>query len=107
MTSATHTSLRPICLFPCQLLQLGARIDTIDRSKATALHLAVQFGQPAAVNFLAVAGADLEVQDWSGRTALHHACTYARMNNLDNAMAESLVSAGADVHSLDYFRLVA
>lgn len=106
-TACTHTLPSPIYFFPHQLLELGARINAIDRSKATALHLAVQFGQSAAVRLLAAAEADLEAQDWSGRTALHHACTYARMNNLDNTMAESLVSMGADVHSLDFCRLVA
>lgn len=76
-------------------------IDAPARSSATPLHLAVQAGQPDAVRLLVSRSADLEARDWMGKTALHHACDYARMNGFDNTTAFVLIGAGADVHSMD------
>ena len=89
-----------------QLIELGAFVDAPARSRATPLHLAVQNGQPSAARLLVSRSADLEARDWLGRTALHHACDYARMNGLDNNSAFVLIGSGADVHSQDIFWFV-
>ncbi|CAN0186496.1 unnamed protein product [Ectocarpus sp. 12 AP-2014] len=83
------------------LLELGARVDAVDRSKRTALHVAVQNGQADAVRLLVAARANLEARDWFGRTPLHHACNGAHVDGLSNIMAHLLLLAGANVHSLD------
>lgn len=62
----------------------------------------MQAGQLGAVRLLVeCTDVDLEARDWFGKTALHHACDYARMNDLDNTAAFVLIRAGANVHSQD------
>lgn len=80
-----------------QLFQLGARVNARDHTGATALHIAVSHNQPAAVTALLAAGADLEMQNSIGWTALHIATQM-----LDGpTVAERLIQAGANVHSQD------
>lgn len=93
--------LLPLLSLSTKLLQLGARVDATDHSRATALHIAVQFGQLDAVQMLTSAQADLRARDCFGKTPLHYACAYASTNDLDNTIAYTLIAAGADVHSLD------
>lgn len=65
----------------------------------------MEMGQPIAVRMLVAARANLDAQDQMHWTVLHFACMYANDNDLGNTMAEILVSAGANVHSMDMQRL--
>lgn len=96
----------PLASLPRQLIRLGACIDAPALSRATPLHLAVQAGQLHAARLLVSKSANLEARDWFGKTALHHACDYARMNGLDNNAACFLIEAGANVHIWDFCRFV-
>lgn len=75
------------------LVDAGANVDFQEaRSGAAALGFAASIGKLEAVLALLAAGADTEVQDHSGNTALHAACVSDQP-----ACARALLAAGADV----------
>lgn len=74
------------------LLSGAEQVDTCDGEGATALHLAADRGQVAAIDLLLRHGAALDALDGEGMSPLHYACLSER-----RAAAERLVAAGANM----------
>lgn len=76
----------------------GADVNAIEpNTDTTALHVAAQFDQVGAVNVLAAASANLDVQDHIGYTALHIASVAG-----GSCTITALANHGADLNIEDY-----
>jgi uncharacterized protein len=78
------------------LLKHKARVDTRDRERRSALHVAAANGHAGIVAALLDAGADVRARDASGMTPLLSAARGGRVSAFD-----ALVAAGADVAARD------
>ncbi len=67
-------------------------------TKETPLMLAARFNEEDVVEFLAERGASLEMQDYIGYTALHHAAMGGKIRNILR-----LIELGASVSNEDYY----
>ncbi|KAE9365187.1 ankyrin repeat protein, partial [Stipitochalara longipes BDJ] len=76
-----------------KLLELGAAIDTETETGSTALHQAVERGH---ISTIPEKGADLELFNLFGETALHLAASYGFLE-----LIEILVKHGADLDARD------
>ena len=59
---------------PPQLASQGCELDVVDGDGHCPLHKAVMYGQLEAVQVLAMNGADLNIKDALGNTAIHVSC---------------------------------
>lgn len=82
------------------LLRAGAKVDILDCCSTTPLMAAVRSGHIGVVRFLIEKGANVNHRDINGLTPLMHA---ARISACGKAMAETLLSAGADPSATDSF----
>ena len=69
-------------------------LNMLDTDGETALHIAIRWGNLEVVELLHAAGADLEIADKSGRTALLFACHYRYRHQ---GIIEFLIRNGANV----------
>eukprot|EP00033_Pygsuia_biforma_P000834 GCRY01000970.1.p1 GENE.GCRY01000970.1~~GCRY01000970.1.p1 ORF type:complete len:449 (+),score=67.74 GCRY01000970.1:277-1623(+) len=82
------------------LLENDANPNREDKYKMTPLHLACQNGYKKAfkiVHALLAAGAFIDTQDETGRTAIHHS-----IQNSHSKMALALLERGANINATDY-----
>lgn len=77
------------------LIASGADLNARTPMKKSALHLAVHYGRPGAIQLLLTAGADLNPLDFANKTPL------AWSMQGDPATALPLIEGGADVNHLD------
>ena len=82
---------------PCMeaIIRGGGAIDAVDADSRPPLHYAVNSnikGGSAAIRFLAKGGANLDMRDSSGNTALHLAAVNKRLNRV-----RTLIRVGADL----------
>jgi ankyrin repeat protein len=79
-----------------KLIQLGAKIDTVDELGSTALHCAASSGKALHLSTFLDAGVQVNIKDRLGRTALHYAA-----GALNTQIISKLLIAGAEVDALD------
>ena len=86
--------------FNRELLQLiidhGGKLDAVDTKGRTALQLAITKRHPEAFNFLLSAGADTNIRDEDGDTALHNAL----IEGYDESYVRALIAHGATVDTV-------
>lgn len=93
----------------CLLLAYGADANIQDARNGTPLMLSAEVGNVAKIGILLEAGANPDLQDSQGRTALMHALTGALQlqhsfvsQTSKDAVAMTLIKAGADVSLRDH-----
>lgn len=81
------------------LIEHGADISIGNKIHKTPLHRAAHFGHSQLVRELLNNGADVDIQDINGRSALHYACDSSWTTREE--VIRLLLSAGADINILD------
>ncbi len=79
------------------LLEAGARLNTLDTSKKTALMIALNSGRKEEAELLLERGADITLTDTYGWTALMHACTAEEVISLIPRLADPSILNNQDV----------
>ena len=80
----------------CCLIQKGADVKTGSNNKLTPLMIAAEKGHINALTLLIKFGADVDLQDKNGKTALHHA-VYG--SDVSCEILSCLIGSGADVNA--------
>ena len=80
----------------CCLIQKGADVNTGSNDKLTSLMIAAEKGHINALTLLIKFGADADLQDKNGKTALHHA-VYG--SDVSCEILSCLIEMGADVNA--------
>ena len=104
-----YTALHCACMFVyvgeilgC-LIENGADVNARTNEGCTPLMTACdnQVHSSGAVKFLIEHGANVDHQDWSGQTAVHHAVNYHCYSSINDALS-CLIENGADVNARTY-----
>ena len=80
------------------LLHAGVPVDTLNSDKTTALQEAVLYNQPHIVKHLIKRGANVNVFNLHGASALQHACMGGTERQVSIALVKILLDAGAELY---------